>query len=96
MNVRNGRFLIVCLVAVVVSSMIPLSSVFAASDCKGLEKGQCESKSACTWVNGYTRKDGVKVSSHCKSIGKKGGSSGSKDKKSNSDKDKKSSSEKKS
>ena len=43
----------------------------AASACKGLEKRQCESKSECTWTSGYTRKDGVKVSAYCKSVGKR-------------------------
>lgn len=61
------------------------SSAFAASACKGMEKRQCEGKSDCTWVDGYTRKDGVTVASHCKSVGKKG-SSNKDDKKSDRDK----------
>ena len=51
--------------------------VSAESACKGLEQRQCEGKSDCTWVDGYTRKDGIKVSSHCKSIGKRDDSSSS-------------------
>jgi len=42
------------------------STAWAASDCKGLDKGACERSSACNWVDGYTRKDGVKVSGHCR------------------------------
>lgn len=45
--------------------------VLAASACKGLEKRACEAKDSCYWVDGYTRKDGVKVSSHCRSAPKK-------------------------
>lgn len=44
----------------------------AAVECKGMEKPACETNSAqCSWVEPYTRKDGVKVSGHCR---KKGGS----------------------
>lgn len=38
----------------------------AASACKGLENAVCEGKADCSWVDGYTRKDGVKVSGHCR------------------------------
>jgi hypothetical protein len=41
-----------------------------AAECKGMEKAACERQESCSWVDGYTRKDGVKVSSHCR---KKGG-----------------------
>jgi hypothetical protein len=49
------------------------SSLYAASACKGLEKNACSKKSECAWVAPYTRKDGAKVSGHCrtKSGGKK-------------------------
>jgi len=42
------------------------STAYAASDCKGIEKAGCERNAACNWVDGYTRKDGVKVSGHCR------------------------------
>lgn len=42
-------------------------NVQAASACKGLEQATCEGNSKCSWVKGYTRKDGAKVSNHCKS-----------------------------
>ena len=38
----------------------------AESACKGLEKKGCEKKESCAWVDPYTRKDGVKVSGHCR------------------------------
>lgn len=38
----------------------------AESACKGLEKKGCGNKSTCAWVDAYTRKDGVKVSGHCR------------------------------
>ena len=44
--------------------VIPLQ---AASACKGLESGPCQSNEKCSWVKPYTRKDGVKVNGHCKS-----------------------------
>jgi hypothetical protein len=43
----------------------------AASQCKGLDKGACERKTDCSWVDPYTRKDGVKVSGHCRTKGGK-------------------------
>jgi hypothetical protein len=38
----------------------------AASQCKGMQQDVCAAKAECTWVNGYLRKDGRSVSSHCK------------------------------
>lgn len=52
------------------------TNVFAA-ECKGMEKGPCENQDSCSWVDGYTRKDGVKVSGHCRSKGGKKSSSSS-------------------
>lgn len=42
-----------------------------AKDCKGLSKTQCTSDNSCSWVNGYKRKDGVKVKSFCRTSAKK-------------------------
>jgi hypothetical protein len=49
----------------------------AAAECKEMEKAACEQNAAqCSWVEPYTRKDGVKVSGHCrKKPGKKAGNS---------------------
>ncbi len=56
------------------------NTALAESDCKGLEKGPCEKKSSCYWVDGYTRKDGVKVSAYCRTSSKQSGSSKDTDK----------------
>jgi hypothetical protein len=47
------------------------SPVFAASVCKGMDQELCETSEGCRWQAGYTRKDGIDVSSHCRSTGKK-------------------------
>ncbi len=51
-------------------TMLPAASL-AESQCKGLEKNACERKADCSWVEGYKRKDGKKVSSYCRSASKK-------------------------
>ncbi len=38
----------------------------AASPCKGMEQSACVADGACIWIDGYTRKDGRTVASHCK------------------------------
>jgi len=48
---------------------VPLSSN-AESACKGLSKSACGANSACVYVSGYARKDGAKVSAHCRVKGK--------------------------
>ncbi|BCU05653.1 hypothetical protein [Allochromatium tepidum] len=37
-----------------------------ASECKGLTQDACAANAECRWMEGYTRKDGVQVSSHCR------------------------------
>jgi hypothetical protein len=51
------------------------TSVQAAA-CKGLEIGACQKNGDCSWVKPYERKDGVKVTGHCKSNPKRSGKSG--------------------
>ncbi|MCG6985958.1 MAG: hypothetical protein LJE61_12270 [Thiocapsa sp.] len=46
------------------------TQVLAASTCKALEQEVCETTEDCRWQAGYTRKDGIEVSSHCRSSGK--------------------------
>lgn len=58
----------------------------AESVCKGMSQSSCSSKDVCTWVNGYTRKDGVKVKGYCRSKGKSGSSKGSSSSSKKSDK----------
>lgn len=38
----------------------------AANDCKGLSKQACDGTQACSWVKGYTRKDGREVAPYCR------------------------------
>lgn len=47
------------------------TAVQAASECKGLPQAECEAKSECKWVEGYTRKDDKEVSGYCRSVAKK-------------------------
>ena len=55
-------FQVTLLVAAAFAS-VPAS---AASQCKGVQQDACGTMAECTWVNGYVRKDGRSVSSHCK------------------------------
>jgi hypothetical protein len=59
--------------ALVTSVLLGLASapLQAESQCKGLEKRDCENRDSCSWVDSYTRKDGVKVSGHCRTKGGK-------------------------
>lgn len=43
----------------------------AASPCKGLEQAACAANAECRWQDGYTRKDGAEVASHCRALPKK-------------------------
>lgn len=42
-----------------------------AKECKGLSKTKCSSDNSCSWVKGYERKNGVKVSAFCRAKAKK-------------------------
>ena len=79
MNKRGLRITTSSLLAAALFATVFSGQLLAESACKGLDQRQCGGKSDCTWVDGYTRKDGVKVSSHCKAIGKRDGSSGNKE-----------------
>jgi len=37
-----------------------------ASECKGLAQDACVTNENCRWMDGYTRRDGIQVSSHCR------------------------------
>ena len=65
-----------------------------AASCKGKSRSSCSANSDCSWVDGYKRKDGVKVSGHCRA--KPGKASGVKSdrKASSGDKKKKSTAKK--
>lgn len=53
--------------ALICGAVVIPGAATAASQCKGLSENSCNTSSQCAWVNGYQRKDGRSVSSHCKS-----------------------------
>ncbi len=60
------------LTAVTAALLLGLSSGALAQECKDMEKAACERNGGrCSWVSPYTRKDGVKVSGHCRKKPKK-------------------------
>jgi hypothetical protein len=56
--------------AVVLVLSTPGTSL-AATACKGLEEAKCVGNAECTWVSGYTRKDGKTVAPYCQGKGNK-------------------------
>lgn len=61
-------------IALAVLAITLSTPVLAASACKGLEQAACETTDGCRWQAGYTRKDGIEVTSHCRMGKKKEGS----------------------
>ena len=51
--------------AFLVGGLVLPSTAFAA-DCKGESKSRCGERAECSWVEPYTRKDGVNVKGHCR------------------------------
>lgn len=47
-------------------TLASIGTAFAESPCKGLEQDVCGAREECRWINGYTRKDGIEVSGHCR------------------------------
>ena len=43
-----------------------LSFSAQAASCKGKSQSSCSADKSCSWVSAYKRKDGVKVSGHCR------------------------------
>ncbi|ESQ17219.1 MAG: hypothetical protein N838_23950 [Thiohalocapsa sp. PB-PSB1] len=62
-------------VAATAAALAILQAPASATDCKGMEKKQCESNANCTWVDSYQRKDGIKVDGYCRGKGGKKSSS---------------------
>ncbi len=79
-NYVLGYFRSALAVAAVLAIGSPGTSV-AASACQGLSESACKGNSDCTWMSGYTRKDGVAVSAHCRSKGKASGAAQESEKK---------------
>jgi hypothetical protein len=55
--------------------LLAAGSPAVAAECKGMERASCERQDSCSWVSSYTRSDGVTVSGHCRSKGKRSTSS---------------------
>lgn len=64
MNTKFRKFGNVALLGLAVGLAAP--ALAADGACKGVSKSECESKDACTWVEGYTTKKGVKVNAYCR------------------------------
>ncbi len=71
-SVGSSRFLTILAMS---GALALLSQSTIAAECKGMEKSSCERQDSCTWVDGYERKDGVKVSPYCRNKGGKKSSS---------------------
>ena len=56
-------------------------SIAADSACKGLGESECKGNESCTWVSGYSQKDGDKVKAYCRAKPGKGDSAEKKSKK---------------
>ncbi len=78
-------------VSIVTFSLLFFSVGANAASCKGSSKSSCSASSDCYWVDSFKRKDGVKVSAHCRT--KAGKSSSKKKSKASSSKKEKSSKE---
>jgi hypothetical protein len=68
----NGRHLLTKTLAAIPAALVlalAAGPTLAESPCQGLDQRPCEGKSGCTWVDSYTRKDGIKVSGYCRSTG---------------------------
>ncbi len=62
----NNKIIRASLVTLSTIGIVSFSGQASASNCKGLESAACESNVACSWVEGYQRKDGRQVKSFCR------------------------------
>ena len=67
----NSFFNRAAMSAMLVFSLMIQTSNGLANQCKGLDSGDCEAAAACSWVQGYERKDGRKVSAFCRTKAKR-------------------------
>lgn len=65
METNRNRFLTM-LFTLSLIGLTQSNAASAASACKGLESAACDASSSCSWVEGYTRKDGRAVKSFCR------------------------------
>lgn len=69
--------------ALTLSLTLGIFPLQAGAACKGLEANACGKNDSCSWVKDYVRKDGVKVTGHCKTKPKTSSKSGNKEKSEN-------------
>ena len=67
--------------AVIASLLFLIQGNVYSAECKGSSSGACSSNPACTWVSGFSKKDGSKVRSYCRTKGKSGASPSKKESK---------------
>lgn len=58
--------LLTSIIAIFIAMMFSFSA--QAASCKGKSQSSCSADKSCSWVNGYKRKDDVKVSGHCRAM----------------------------
>lgn len=69
---RLRRPAILAASALFVVLTLPAGGAMAAKSCKEVTtQSACEKRNDCTWVKGYTRKDGAKVKPYCRAKGGK-------------------------
>lgn len=49
-----------------VSLGLGVTAAFAKGECKGLSKSVCSADKSCSWVKGYVKRDGKKVTAYCR------------------------------
>jgi len=59
---------------VIASLLLLIQGNVYSAECKGSSSGACSTNPACTWVSGYSKKDGSKVRGYCRTKGKSGAS----------------------
>lgn len=61
----------ITLLSTALVTLFATPAISAPSVCKGLDEAACTAQAECRWMEAYTRKDGVQVSSHCRKGAKK-------------------------
>ena len=73
-----SRHILALVLTVFISTLFSFSA--NAASCKGKSQSSCSANNDCSWVSSYKRKDGTKVSSHCRANAGKGSANKSKEK----------------
>ena len=69
--IRNNIFKPIVTLAAALS-LFAISSVNAASPCKGMDENSCKtSNNQCSWIKSYETKSGNKVQAYCRTKPKK-------------------------